>query len=259
MQKHGPVLLALITLLSTNQSFAQKPGDWQLEKMPVKLETDFALSALPPYLQAKATVYLLDPNKGYYVARKGSNGFICFISRTEWEWGEFRQDIASAIAYDAEGARSIFPVYLDLAAMRASGKYTAAQIKTIMIDRIKKGQYKAPARQGVSFMLAPLMRSYNGPTSDYKKVINMHMPHYMFYAPYVANADIGNTPDAANDGPFIANAGAPIFGERESPFGYIIVPAGKMEKEKIMKDSEDLLKRLVAYKSYFNAEGVMKH
>jgi len=252
--------LSLIAILFLAvQSFAQKLTDQKLDKMPVKLETDFALSALPPYLQANATVYLLDPDKGYYVARKGSNGFICFVTRTEWEWGEFRNDIAAAISYDAEGARSIFPVYQDLAAMRASGKYTAAQIKSIMTDRIKKGVYKAPARPGISFMLAPLMRSYNGPTSDYKKVVNMHMPHYMFYAPYVTNADIGNTPDVTKDGPFVANAGAPVLGERKSPFGYFIVPAGATEKAKIMKDNQDLLKRLVAYKSWFNTESGMKH
>ena len=251
--------LLLITLFLAAQSFAQKTADWQLDKMPVKLETDFALSSLPPYLQANATVYLLDPNKGYYVARKGSNGFICFVSRTEWEWGAFRKDIAAAISYDAEGTRTIFPMYLDLAAMRASGKYTAVQIKTIMTDRIRKGVYKAPARQGISFMLGPLMRSYNGPTSDSKEVVNMHMPHYMFYAPGVINADIGNTPDIAKDGPFIANAGAPVLGERKSPFGYIIVPVGATEKAKIMKDNQDLLKRLVAYKSYFGMESGMKH
>jgi hypothetical protein len=249
-------LVALLFLAA--QCVAQKAVDWQLDKMPVKLETDFALSALPPYLRANATVYLLDPNKGYYVYRKGSNGFICFVSRTEWEWGEFRKDLATAISYDAEGARAIFPVYLDLAAMRASGKYTAIQVKNIIANKIKQGIYKAPARQGVSFMLAPLMRSYNGPTSDYKEVVNMHMPHYMFYAPYVTNGDIGNTPDVSRDGPFVANAAAPVLGERKSPFGYIIVPAGAAEKAKIMKDNKDLLKRLIAYRSYFNTDNGMK-
>jgi hypothetical protein len=258
-QKCRVALLVLITLFIAVQSFAQKATDWRLEKMPVKLETDFALSSLPPYLRANATVYLLDPNKGYYVARKGSNGFICFISRTEWEWGEFRQDIVAAISYDAEGARAIFPMYQDLAAMRASGKYTAPQIKSIMADRIKKGVYKAPSRQGISFMLGPLMRSYNGPTSASKEVVNMHMPHYMFYAPGVTNADIGNTPDVSKDGPFVANAAAPVLGERKSPFGYIIVPVGATEKAKIMKDNEDLLKRLIAYKSYFGTMSGMKH
>jgi len=245
-------------LFVTAQSFAQKPTDWKLEKMPVQLETDYALSALPPYLRANATVYLLDPDKGYYVGRKGSNGFVCFVSRTEWEWGEFRNDIASAISYDAEGARTIFRVYQDLEAMRASGKYTALQVKNIITDRIKKGIYKAPARTGVSFMLAPVMRNYTG-SADQKDVMTMNMPHYMFYAPYVTNADIGNTPDGRADGPLIVNSAAPFLGDRKSPFGYIIVPVGQTKKEKIIKDNQELLKRLAAYKPYFNTESGMKH
>lgn len=251
-------LSLIVILFLVTKSFAQKPGDWQLEKMPVKLETDFALSSLPPYLRAGATVYLIDPDKGYYVGRKGSNGFICFVSRTEWEWGEFRKDIAAAISYDAEGARTFFPVYQALEAMRASGKYTALQVKNIITDRIKKGIYKAPARTGVSFMLGPVMRSYTG-TADQKDVMTMNMPHYMFYAPYVTNADIGNTPDGTEDGPLVVNSAAPFLGARKSPFGYIIVSTGTAKKAKIMKDNQDLLKRLIAYKSYFNAESDMKH
>jgi hypothetical protein len=75
------------------------------------------LGALPPHLRNDATVYLLDPQKGYYVGRQGSNGYICLIARTEWEWNEFRNDLCTAISYDAEDARSIFPVYMDVAAM----------------------------------------------------------------------------------------------------------------------------------------------
>jgi len=252
------VLSVFISLFITTPSFAQKTADQELDKMPVKLETDFALSALPPYLQANATVYLLDPKKGYYAARNGSNGFICFVTRTEWEWGEFRNDIVTAISFDAAGASAIFPVYRDVAAMRASGKFTAVQVKNIVIDRIKKGVYKAPARQGVSFMLAPVMRTYTG-SADQKEVMTMNMPHYMFYAPYMTNADIGNTPDGRQDGPMVGNPAAPFLGARKSPFAYIILPTGKTEKAKIMNDNQDLLKRLIAYKSYFNAESGMKH
>ena len=108
---------------------AQKTAGWRLDKMPADLETALALSALPSHLRAAATVYLLDPGRGYYVAKRGSNGFVCFIDRTDWEWGEFRKDVFAPMAYDPEGARTIFPVYRDVAAMRASGKFTAAQIK----------------------------------------------------------------------------------------------------------------------------------
>ena len=106
------------------RGYAQNTVVEKLEKMPVDLETDYALSALPAHLRKDATVYLIDPEKGYYVGRQGTNGFICFIARTEWEWAEFRKDLATPIAYDAEGARTIFPVYIDVAAMRASGKFS---------------------------------------------------------------------------------------------------------------------------------------
>jgi hypothetical protein len=133
VKKSLPALALLIILSVCSEGCAQKPADWELEKIPVDLETDFALSALPPHLRHDATVYLLEPKKGFYIAREGSNGFICFVSRTEWEWAEFRQDLAAPISYDAEGARTIFPVYLDVAAMRASGKFSARQIKDSVV------------------------------------------------------------------------------------------------------------------------------
>ncbi len=243
--------LSLFAILLINvQSFAQKPADPQPDKMPVALETDYALSALPPQLRPGATVYLLDPAKGYYIARKGSNGFICFVMRTAWEWAEFRNDIITAISYDAEGARTIFPIYQDVAAMRAAGKLTALQVRNIVVDRIKKGIYKAPARPGISYMLGPVMRTYPGTPAE-NKVLTMHMPHYMFYAPYLTNADIGNIPDGQQDGPFLVNPEAMFLGKRKAPYGYIIVPAGEKERAKIIADNKALLQRLAAYSPYF--------
>jgi hypothetical protein len=242
-------VLFFILLLSAAQCFAQTPADPKLDKMPVALETDFALSSLPPQLRPGATVYLLDPAKGYYVARKGTNGFICFVMRTAWEWAEFRNDIVTAISYDAEGARVIFPIYLDAAAMRASGKYTALETRNIIVDKIKKGIYKAPARPGISYMLAPLMRTYPA-KPDQHTVMTMHGPHYMFYAPYLTNADIGNIPEGQADGPFLVHPEAMFLGEKKAPYGYIIVLEGEKEKAKIVADNKVLLKRLADYKPY---------
>jgi len=115
-------LWLLFIFTAALQGFGQTQGDWKLEKMPTDLETDFALSTLPPQLRSDATVYLLNPDKGYYISRQGTNGFVCFIARTEWEWAEFRQDVATPISYDAEGSKTIMPVYIDVASMRASGK-----------------------------------------------------------------------------------------------------------------------------------------
>jgi len=42
--------------------FCSKPADWQLEKMPVKLETDFALTPFTIPAGQRCCL-LLDPNK----------------------------------------------------------------------------------------------------------------------------------------------------------------------------------------------------
>src|ERR1700753_2523249 len=115
-------LLLFLTSCLPLISLAQSSGSWQLDKMPADLETDLALSSLPPNLRADATVYLLDPARGYYTARQGSKRFVCCVTRTNWEWNEFRQDLYAPMGYDAEGARTIYPMYRDAAAMRASGK-----------------------------------------------------------------------------------------------------------------------------------------
>jgi hypothetical protein len=238
----------LVIFLSI-QSFGQSSANWKLERMPAALETDFALSCLPPYVRTGATVYLLDPEKGYYIARQGNNGYICFVARTDWERGEFPQDFAAAISYDAEGARFMFPVFEDVEAMRASGKFTARQVRDTITARFSKGIYKAPVKAGISYMLAPVMRVFVGPP-DSLHVASFIMPHYMFYAPYLKASDIGGNSDSG--GPFVIGEG--------NPQGYIILPAGKTETAQIVAENKNLLKRLTEYKSYFEIQsGEMHH
>ena len=98
-------------------------------------------------------------------------------------------------------------------------------------------------------MLAPVMRTYPA-KPDQHTVMTMHGPHYMFYAPYLTNADIGNIPDGKADGPFLVNPEAIFLGETKAPYGYIIVLEGKRETAKIVADNKDLLKRLENYRSF---------
>ena len=223
-------------------SFARQSPGWLLEKMPADLENDFALSALPPHLRDQATVYLLDPEKGYYMARKGTNGFSTLVLRTVWEKAEFPQDLYAAISFDAEGSKVYLPVFFDVAEMRASGKYSPSQLKDIIVKRVKDGTYKAPSRTGVSYMLCPLLRVYDG-----DGIVNQVMPHYMFYAPGVDNEDIGGKWDGHS--PFAIGTGD-VLDKKNSIFNFIILPAGDMEKAGIIEANKDLLRRLAEYKPY---------
>ncbi|HEV8515768.1 MAG TPA: hypothetical protein VGQ59_20945 [Cyclobacteriaceae bacterium] len=243
MQLQTRINLILFWLLSMCNQVSAQSHDWELDKMPKDLETDFALSALPLHLRADASIYLLDPAKGYYIAKKGSNGFICFVIRTEWERAQFRGDLYTPISFDAEGAKVIFPVYADAATMRASGKVGAQQLKDTIDSRIKKGIYKIP-KPGISYMLGPLMRTFD----EKNVVVTMCIPHYMFYAPYLTAADLGCTAKASESGPI-------VLGEGTSPHGFAIMMTGEKDKSKIVADHAQLLKRLSEYRPYLKIAG----
>jgi hypothetical protein len=208
-----------------------------LNKMPKDLEERFALSALPPHLRAGATVFLLDPATGYVLDRKGTNGFSCIVERTEQERADFRNDVYAAICFDAEGSEKILPVWMDVARMRAEGKLSPMEVKEEVAQRYANGTYRPPSRMGISFMIAPLMRSYPAPDARNHEVMTMNMPHYMFYATHVTDADIG-AGQFNSQYPFVLNAGGQ---------DYIIMLIGDREREEINRESVQLVKDLCVY------------
>jgi hypothetical protein len=127
----------------------------KIEPLPRDLEIQLALSALPPHLRDNATVYFLNPDKGFEVARKGTNGFHAFVARTgddafrgSWPLTEYRDDILYPISFDEAGAKAQMRIFFDAAEMQASGT-PPGELKRIMQDRHKAGYYKAPERAGI--------------------------------------------------------------------------------------------------------------
>jgi hypothetical protein len=212
-----------------------------LEKMPALLEARLALSALPPTLREKAAVYVLDPAKGYVLERAGANGQSCFVGRTEWKFADYRNDVYDPICYDATGAKNHMRVWFDVAELRAKGVKPEAMKKEIEA-RYRSGVYKAPDHAGVSYMTAPLMRSYMSlDPKDIDSVMTMSMPHLMYYAPNVTAADIGGMPcPPCTPYPFVFEPG---------PHGYMIQRLGDAESAKIVADEAELVSELCSYKS----------
>jgi len=243
-----PMLIAItITtylILYSSESFAQQSQGWLLDKMPADLERDLAVSALPPHLREHATVYLLDPKKGYYLERQGTNGFSTFVNRTEFQWAEFAPDVYESISFDSAGSFAYLTAFFDVAAMRASGKYSPSQIRDSIVIRVKNGRYKPAARVGISYMLAPLLRIHQE-----QGIANSVMPHYMFYAPCLDDNDIGGLWVTGGHLPFVASSGKALD-KPHSIFNFIIIAAGETEKAKIVEDNKDLLRRLAEYKPY---------
>jgi hypothetical protein len=212
-----------------------------IEPMPAALETRYALSALPAALRADATVYLLDPAEGYRLSKQGTSGLTCVVQRTAWELTDFRDDIYIPLCYDAEGTRTYLRVIMDAAALRAQGSTPEALFATITA-RIEDGTYPTPARSGVSYMMAPVQRTVGPPEL---KVVTIPLPHLMFYAPHLKNADIGAAPDLADPStllsPFIDRQG-------HDAHSYMIQLLGAAEKAKLLADEAPLLGELCAYR-----------
>lgn len=238
------ITLALPLIAMAVLAMSSGPGrasDTTIEQMPAELETRFALSAVPPALRERASVYLLDPSEGYRLSRKGTGGLACLVERTVWEWVDFRNDIYIPLCYDAAGTRAHLKVIMDAAALRAQGMGPAA-LKTEIETRYRNRTYEAPERPGLSYMVAPVMRALGPPDM---KLHTMAMPHLMFYAPHVTNDDIGAVPDLSDQSsllyPFVDRQGNPEQ-------SYMIQLLGETEKAKILAEEKALIDDLCAYR-----------
>jgi hypothetical protein len=235
------VLASMSCLAQTKQTDANaRSSPAMLERMPESLELRYALSALPPHLRNGATAYVLDPAKEYVLNNKGTNGMTCIVVRSDWQYTErpFRADIYWPVCYDSEGSKTLLQDYMYAAELRAQGM-EAKQAHIEVTKRFGTAAYPNPNRAGIAYMLAPIMRTFGD--SKVADPFTMNMPHYMFYAPNVKNADIGGKP--FSEYPFILS----MSPGRDD---VIILFAGEAEKAKILLESKDLLAELCSYRTF---------
>lgn len=235
------LILAATTISLIGLSAPPGQAATTIEQMPPKLETQFALSAIPRALRDQATVYLLDPKKGYQLSRRGTSGVTCLVERTVWEWVDYRNDIYIPLCYDAVGTKAHLKVIMDAAALRAQGMSPEA-LKAEIENRYRNKTYKAPEKAGLSYMVAPIMRALGPPDM---KMHTMAMPHLMFYAPNVTNEDIGAVPNFGVPStlryPFIDKQG-------NAEQSYMIQLVGEAEKARILTEEKALIDELCAYR-----------
>src|SRR5229473_7579281 len=183
MTRHIRTIIRL-SLIGISALLSQAAGT-TIEQMPPKLETQFALSALPPAMRDHATVYLLDPKSGYQLKHQGTSGVTCLVERTAWEQADFRNDVYVPLCYDAAGSKTYLKVIMDTAALRIQGLRPAA-LKAEIEKRYQDKTYRTPDKPGLSYMIAPVMRTWMLP--DWQ-VHTMPMQHLMFYGANLTNED----------------------------------------------------------------------
>ena len=229
----------LLSIMASGQSIKERDTLNKIKPLPRNLEIQLALSALPPHLRDSATVYVLNPDRGFVLAQKGKNGFCAFVARTgddamrgSWVLTKYRQDILYPVSFDEAGSRAQMRVFFDIAAMQTKG-IPPQKAKEIIQSRYKTRYYRSPERAGVSYMLSPILRTYTNPDSS-EDVVTLSIPHVMYYAPNVSNKDIGGA-RPGGEYPFIILHGA---------HGYTIQLLGVTERAAVKKDYEELLAKL---------------
>lgn len=197
----------------TSESHDHHSESGKVLTIPRDLEMRLAVNALPKTLRAGATVMVLEQS-GYVEARHGSNPFTCIVSRRA---GNFYP-----VCFDEEGSRTILPAFADDAVLRLKGA-SNEEVERQLAKGFEDGHYRPPSRPGIAYMLSPA--TYMMENGKLKR----SMPHTMFYAPFLTNADIGGV------------VGQTAFVDRPGPHGMIIVLAGEKERENLLADSRDLV------------------
>src|SRR5258708_4589035 len=139
------VAVAVTAAATISDARRAAADDATLTPLPRDLEVKLALSSVPPHLRADATIFVLDPTKGYVVERQGTNGFTCFVERTDYVRAQYRDDLLVPICFDPEGTRTVEPVSFDVARIRAAGKLSAQELKNLIVQRFADGVYRSPA------------------------------------------------------------------------------------------------------------------
>lgn len=260
--RRGQAIAVIVGLLFSLTASAQnkQTAKWtnKLNPLPRDLEVQLALSALPPHLRDNATAYILNPDKGFEVARQGTNGFHAFVARTGddtfrgvWPLKEYRDDILYPISFDEAGVKAQMRVFFDAAEMQAKGT-PPEELKKKIQERYKTGYYKPPQRAGVSYMLSPILRTYVNPDES-EDVTTSNIPHVMYYAPNVSSKDVGAASPTPDQFRYYAEHGRwpetpyPLL-ILHGPHGYMIQFRGVTERDAINKEYEDMLVRLCKFK-----------
>ncbi len=221
IQIAGLAGLFLLALSASGQQDAQehKGHDAHSEiagkilMLPRDLEIRLAVNALPAHLRDGAGIWVLG-EKGYVKVKDATNPYTCIVSR---RGGNFYP-----VCFDEEGSRTILVAFMDDAMLRLNGE-SPERVERILSDGFQSGKYRPPSRPGIAYMLSPATYMMNGGK------LARTVAHYMFYAPYLTDSDIGGV------------MGKSPFVDRPGPHGMIIVPAGAKERETAIAQSQALL------------------
>lgn len=172
----------LIGLGAAHQAMAQDASTPYPKMAPIDsylmsdqaAEIALARSAAPASISGDATILVLG-RKGYEIAAKGNNGFVCLVARSwtgPFDWPEFwNPKIRAADCLNPQAARSIVPIFYLRAKMAMAGRSKAEMLSAVKAAYEHK-QLPALENGAMDYMMSK---------SSYLTDQGSHnMPHLMF-------------------------------------------------------------------------------
>lgn len=146
--------------------------------MPEAVEVEWARSAAPASISAKARVLVLRRD-GYGVAADGGNGWTCMVERS---WGNatdspefWNPKMRAPHCFNAQAARTFLPIYLMKTKMVMAGERSREKIFAATEAAFQSGELKPVERGAAAYMM-----SKHGYLNDDGKAWH---PHVMFFVP----------------------------------------------------------------------------
>lgn len=135
-------------------------------------------TAAPEAIVDRASIWILG-ERGYELARGGSNGFGCLAQRGLA--GRHRIPRCD----DAHGVEALFPTFFLLEEMRAERR-TVGEYRRALTDGYRTGRFRAPRYGGISYMYSTdaVFVTAEGDRAPFT-------PHVMIYWPYCSWKDLG--------------------------------------------------------------------
>ena len=175
-------------------------------------EIALAKSAAPPAISDSAEVLVLT-RRGYEVAMKGSNGFVCIVERSwmsPFNSSQFwNPKVRGPDCYNPEAAKSIMPIVYKRTVLALRG-VSKDKIQVAMKAALDAKQLPPLAPGAMSYMMSKQQHIGNQ--------TNQWLPHLMFYTP--PNVDWGA---AASGSPVILTS---LFRGAPQPIEMFLIPVG---------------------------------
>jgi hypothetical protein len=148
-------------------------------------EIALARSAAPPAISDDATIMVLE-RRGYLVAAKGRNGFVCLVERlwmSPFDFPEFwNPKMRGPVCYNPAAARSILPLTLRRTALALAGLSKPAMLAAIRAAVVGNDS-PTPEAGAMSYMMSR-QQYLNDEAGSWA-------PHLMFYLPRTDGAAWG--------------------------------------------------------------------